>query len=66
MSETWEYELFILVNFQQHEVYKECLARFEGESSKNLKKQFMVSVKDVVCIIMLDMIPYITRGGSFI
>ena len=30
-------------NFQQHEIYKECPARFEGESSKNLKREFTVS-----------------------
>ena len=39
LSETWEYELFISVNFQQHEVYKERPARFEGASSVNLKKR---------------------------
>ena len=38
MSETWEYELFISINFQQHEIYKERPARFEGESSINLKE----------------------------
>ena len=56
MSETWEYELFISINFQQHEIYKERPAIFEGESSENLKEEFTVSLKDVICVIMLDMI----------
>ena len=31
MSENWEYELLISINFQQHEFYKEHPARFKGE-----------------------------------
>ena len=42
MLETWEYALFISINFQRHEIYKGRPTRFEGESSKNLKKEFMV------------------------
>ena len=30
MSETWKYDLFISIKFQQHEIYKERPARFEG------------------------------------
>ena len=56
MSETWKYKLFVSINFQQHEIYKEHPARFEGESSENLKEEFTVSLKDVICVIMLDMI----------
>ena len=59
----WEYELFFSVNFKQHRVYKEHPARFEGESSKYLKKDFTISVKDIVCIIKLDMILHITQRG---
>ena len=43
MSETWEYELVISINFQQHKIYKERPCRFEGESRKNLKEEFTVS-----------------------
>ena len=38
MSETWEYELFISINFQQHEIYKERPARFKEESSEISRK----------------------------
>ena len=34
MSETWEYELFTSINFQQREIHKEGSIRFEGESSE--------------------------------
>ena len=64
MSETWEYELFISINFQQHEIYKVHPSSFEGESSKNVKEEFMVSIKDVICIIMSDMILYINQRGQ--
>ena len=60
MSETWECGLFISINFQQHEIYKERLARFEGELSGNLKEELTVSIKDVIYIIMLDMTLRIT------
>ena len=60
MSETWEYELFISINFLQHEIYKERATRFEGESNKNLNEEFTVSVKDIICIIISDMILWIT------
>ena len=60
MSETWEYELFNSINFRQHEIFIERLSRIEGESSKNLKEEFTVSVKDVICIIMSDMILCVT------
>ena len=43
MPETWEYELFISISFQQIEIYKERPATFEGESSKNLKEEFTVA-----------------------
>ena len=33
MSKTWEYELFISIDFQQHEIYKERLARFKDKSN---------------------------------
>ena len=52
-------------NFQQHEIYKERPARFEGESSKNLKEEFTVFVKNVICIIMSDMILCNTRRGRY-
>ena len=42
MSETGEYELFISIDFQQHEIYKERQARFERESSEILKEEFTV------------------------
>ena len=64
MSETWEYESFISINFQQHEIYNEHPDRFEGESSKNLNEEFTVFVKDIICIIMSDMILCITQRGQ--
>ena len=63
MSYTWKYELFISINVREHKIYEEHPARFEGESSKNLKEEFTVSVKDVIFIIMWDMILYVTWKG---
>ena len=37
MSETWEYELLISINFRQHENYNEPPARLEGGSRPTLK-----------------------------
>ena len=66
MSETREYELFISINFQQHEVYKECLARFKGESNKNLKGEFTVSVKDAICITLSNKIVSFFEGVIYV
>ena len=61
ISKTWEcYIISILSNMK----YKERPARFEIESSENLKKEFIVSVKDDICIITSDMIVYIIRRGQ--
>ena len=35
MPNTWEYELFISIQFQQYEIYKERLGRFKGESTES-------------------------------
>ena len=35
MSETWKYDLFISINFQQHEIYKERPAKFEVINRKS-------------------------------
>ena len=56
LSKTWEYELFISIKFQQHYMYKERLARFKGESNRNLKGEFTVSVKDAICIALSNKI----------
>ena len=56
MLETWECELFIPINFQQYEIYKERLARFKGESNKNLKEELTISVKDAICITLANKI----------
>ena len=63
MSETWEYELFISINFLQHDIYKERPTRFEGELSKNLKEEFTVSVEDTICIKFSDKLVSLFRGG---
>ena len=56
MSTTWEYELFISIKLQQHEIYKESLAIFKGESNRSFNGEFTVSIKDAICIALSNKI----------
>ena len=42
--------LFISRHSQQCEIHEGCLARFKGESNRNLNEDFTISVKDAICI----------------
>ena len=63
MSKTWEYEFFILINFQKRKICKERLARFRGELNENLKGEFTVFIKDAICITLSKKIVSLPVGG---
>ena len=58
-----EAEIILYHLFWEHKIYKERPTRFEGKSSKNLKEKFMFSIKDVIWIIMSNMILGLTPRG---
>ena len=64
MSESWEYDLFISSNFQQYEINKECLARFKGESNRNINEDFTISLKDAICITLSNKIVIVNQDNA--